>query len=295
VRTVFFGTSEFAAAVLRLLAASPHRPSLVVTRPDRPKGRGHRVEPPPVARASTELTIDLVQPDSVNDPGLRARLARERPEVVCVCAFGALIRDPLLSEHEMLNVHPSLLPRWRGAAPIERAIMAGDAQSGVSIMRLTSGLDSGPVCLQATESIAPGDTYGTLAGRLQQLGAQLMIRALDHRPACAEQDETQASYAEKISPADRRLDPTRPAADLERVVRGLSPHIGAYAELENGTRLGVHAARVRVDVRPDPARLSNIEGVPVLGCAGSGLELLIVQPPGKRRMSGADYLRGHPR
>ena len=161
-RTVFVGTTDFAAAVLDRLAASDERPVLVVTRPDRPRGRGRRVAAPPVAEAARALGIDLYQPESVNDEAARARIADAKPDVICVCAFGALIKEPLLSEYELLNVHPSLLPRWRGAAPIERAMMAGDAETGVSIMRLTAGLDSGPVCLQAREPIGPQDTYGTL-------------------------------------------------------------------------------------------------------------------------------------
>ena len=135
-RTVYLGTSEFAAAVLRRLADSPHRPALVVTRPDRPRGRGRKLAPPPVADAARELGIEL---DAARDPSTTRRrgerIAAARPEAVCVCAFGALIKEPLLSDYSMLNVHPSLLPRWRGAAPIERAIMAGDERTGVSIMR----------------------------------------------------------------------------------------------------------------------------------------------------------------
>ncbi|MBV9309726.1 MAG: methionyl-tRNA formyltransferase, partial [Solirubrobacterales bacterium] len=145
-RTVFLGTSEFAVHVLRRLAESPHRPALVVTRPDRPKGRGRLVSPPPVARAAHELEIELSQPASVNEDSARESIASRSPQVVCVCAFGALIKEPLLSEHLMLNVHPSLLPRWRGAAPIERAIMSGDDLTGVSIMQVGEGFDSGPVC-----------------------------------------------------------------------------------------------------------------------------------------------------
>ncbi len=144
-----------------------------------------------------------------------------------VCAFGALIKEPLLSEHELLNVHPSLLPRWRGAAPIERAIMAGDERTGVSIMRLTAGLDSGPVCLAEAEPIRPDDSYGSLAARLQELGGELLVRALEERPPFVEQPEDGVTYAEKITPADRLLDPARPAVELERVVRALHPHVGA--------------------------------------------------------------------
>jgi methionyl-tRNA formyltransferase len=273
VRTVYLGTSAFAAGVLERLAESAHRPVLVVTRPDRPAGRGRRLTSPPVADVARRLEIDLYQPEDVNGPEARARIAAAEPEVVIVCAFGAILREPLLSEFEMLNVHPSLLPRWRGAAPIERAIMAGDAETGVSIMRVTAGLDSGPVCLAAAEPIRPDDTYATLAARLEELGARLLVRALDERPPCAEQDDARATYAEKISPADRTLDPGAPPAEQERVVRALHPHIGARLALEDGTFLGVRQAR--------------------LSDGGERLELVEVQPPGGRPMPYDAYSRGH--
>ncbi len=169
-RTVYLGTSDFAVTILRRLAESPHAPELVVTRPDRPRGRGRKLTPPPVADAARELGLELYQPDSVNSEEAVARIGAVRPEAMCVCAFGALIKEPLLSDHTIFNVHPSLLPRWRGAAPVERAIMAGDAATGVTIMRLTEGLDSGPVCAQEPEPIRPEDTYGSLAPRLADLG-----------------------------------------------------------------------------------------------------------------------------
>jgi methionyl-tRNA formyltransferase len=292
VRTVYLGTSDFAAAVLGRLAESEHRPALVVTRPDRPRGRGRRLAPPPVAERALALGLEVFQPDSVNDEDARARISAAAPETVCVCAFGALIKEPLLSEHLMLNVHPSLLPRWRGAAPVERAIMAGDAETGVSIMRVSAGLDSGPVCLVGTEPIGPEDTYGSLAARLEGLGGQLLVRALDASPPFIEQDDAGATYAEKISPDDRRLRGSRAAAQLERVVRALHPHVGANVELADGTLLGVHAARVLASPGP-PAGVVSLDGeLPVLGCAEGALELLSVQPPGRRPMSGEDFLRG---
>jgi methionyl-tRNA formyltransferase len=292
VRTVFLGTSEFAAAVLRRLAASPHRPALIVTRPDRPRGRGRRLSPPPVADAARELGIELDQPRSVNDEAALARIGAARPEAVCVCAFGALITEPLLSRYPMLNVHPSLLPRWRGAAPIERAIMSGDERTGVSIMRLAAELDSGPVCAQASETIEPEDTYGSLAGRLEALGGDLLVQTLDTMPDCAEQDDALATYAAKIEASDRELDPARSAVELERVVRALTPHIGAYVVLDDQTRLGVRAARALAGGGPAPGTVSFAGPRPVLGCAEGALELLTVQPPGRRAMSGEDYLRG---
>lgn len=290
-RTVFLGTSEFAAAVLELLAGSPHRPRLVVTRPDRPRGRGRKVAPPPVAEAARALGIELAQPDSVNDDGARARIAAAEPEAVCVCAFGALIKEPLLSEHLMLNVHPSLLPRWRGAAPIERAIMAGDERTGVSIMRVTAGLDSGPVYLAEVEPIGPEDTYGTLSARLERLGGELLVRALDDLPPATEQDDAEATYAEKITPDDRRLDPSRPAVELERTVRALTPHVGAQLRVDGGPPLGVREARVLPD-GPAAGALSLEGGRPVLGCSDGALELIVVHPAGRRPMRGEDWLRG---
>jgi methionyl-tRNA formyltransferase len=291
VRTVYLGTAPFAVPVLQRLAASEHRPALVVTRPDRPRGRGRRVSSPPVADAAAELGIEVAQPASVNDPDARERIASARPEAVCVCAFGGLIKEPLLSEYWMLNVHPSLLPRWRGAAPIERAIMAGDERTGVSIIRLTAGLDSGPVCALQAEPIDPEDTYGPLSARLAELGGRLLVATLTERPSCAEQDESLATYAEKIGPEDRRLDPSRPASELERVVRALTPRVGAQVLLEDGTPLGVARARV-LDTGPTAGTLSLDGPRPVLGCAEGALELLAVKPPGRREMSGEDWLRG---
>lgn len=290
-RTVYLGTSEFAAAVLGRLADSPHRPALVVSRPDRPRGRGRRLAAPPVADVARELGIALEQPASINDESALAVIDAARPEAVCVCAFGALITEPLLSRYEMLNVHPSLLPRWRGAAPIERAIMAGDERTGVSIMRLAAGLDSGPVCAQESEPISSEDTYGGLAARLEALGADLLVRTLDTTPPCAPQDETGVTYAAKLEASDRRLDPSRPAVELERTVRALTPHVGAYVVLAGEERLGVSAARVLGE--GPPAGAVSLNGSrPVLGCAEGALELLVVQPPGRRSMSGEDYLRG---
>jgi methionyl-tRNA formyltransferase len=276
--------------VLRRLSETPHRPALVVTRPDRPRGRGRQPAPPPAAVAARELGIELLQPEQLNDAG--PAIAAVAPRAVCVCAYGALVKEPLLSAHEMLNVHPSLLPRWRGAAPIERALMAGDVETGVAIIRLTAGLDTGPICAVAPASIAPDDTYGTLAPRLAELGAHLLIDSLS-APALefVEQTEDGATYAEKIGPADRLLDPARTPAELDRVVRALHPHIGARVG-----ELRVLAARVHDGGGgggPAPGRLGADDGALLFGARGGALELLRVQPPGGRPMEAADYLRGH--
>jgi methionyl-tRNA formyltransferase len=325
-RTVYLGTSEFAATVLARLAQGPHRPALVISRPDRPSGRGRKLTAPPVATAARELGLPLEQPERVNEPAVLDAIERAAPgEVVpIVCAFGALIKEPLLAAHPLLNVHPSLLPRWRGAAPIERAIMAGDGETGVSIMRLTAGLDSGPVCRVASVTIAPEDTYGTLAPRLAALGGELLVGVLEEwergrPPAFLEQDDARASYAEKIGPEDRQLDPARGALELERVVRALHPHIGARLTLPDGSTLGVLRARAAAAVvslpasaappagaltepagnaappadAPAPGILTDAEGRLVYGTCDGALELLEVQPPGGRAMDARAYLRGH--
>jgi methionyl-tRNA formyltransferase len=301
---VFLGTTDFAASVLERLAARPeHRPSLVLTRPDRPRGRGRRLSSPPVAEHARSLGLALEQPENVNDEETAARIAAVDPAAVVVCAFGALIREPLLSAHLLLNVHPSLLPRWRGAAPLERAIMAGDKRTGVSIMRLTAGLDSGPVWASQSEPIEPTDSYGSLAARLQELSGELLLGALDELAAgraleFAEQDEAGVTYAEKIEPSDRLLDPARSAVELERVVRALHPHIGTRAELPDGAILGVHEAALAAPellARDDERELGLVErdGRLLLACADGALELLVVRPPGGRPMDAASYLRGH--
>jgi methionyl-tRNA formyltransferase len=293
VRTVYLGTSAFAATVLDRLADSPHRPALVVTRPDRPKGRGRQVQPPPVAIRARELGLDVIQPEQLHEDDVLARIAATAPEAACVCAYGALIKEPLLSAYEMLNVHPSLLPRWRGAAPVERAMMAGDDRTGVSIMRVTAGLDSGPVCLQETEPIGADDDYGTLAARLQRLGGDLLVQALDEKPPFVEQDESNVIYAHKIEAADRALDPARTAVELERVVRALRPHIGARVALPGGDFLGVIAARV-ADGGPEAGRVRADGSRLLLGTADGALELTEIRPPGARPMAAADWLRGRP-
>lgn len=291
--TVYLGTSDFAVTVLERLAASPHRPSLVVTRPDRPKGRGRRLSPPPAAEAARALGIDLIQPESVNSDEARAAISAAAPEAVCICAYGALLKEPLLSEHPMLNVHPSLLPRWRGAAPVERAIEAGDAETGVSIMRPIAEMDAGPVCLARVEPIEAEDDYGTLAPRLARLGGELLVEALDTAPPFVEQPDAGVTEAPKVTGEDRRLDPGLEARAAWLRVRALNPHIGTYVELADGERLGVRRAVPTEAPPPPPAELGVHEGRLLLGCVDAALELLVVQPPGGRPMDAADYLRGH--
>jgi methionyl-tRNA formyltransferase len=297
VRTAYLGTSVFAAIVLRRLAASAHRPALVVTPPDRRQGRGRKVKPPPAALAAQELGLELLQAENVNEEAALGRVRTAQPEAVVVCAFGQLIREPLLSEFPILNVHPSLLPRWRGAAPIERAIMAGDERTGVCIMRLTEGLDSGPVALREEVAIEPGEDFESLSARLADLGGELLVRALDLQAEggleFTEQDEAEVTYAEKIEPGDRRLDPERPAAELAAKVRALTPHVGAYLDLPDGERLGIRRAAA-AGVRLAAGELADHDGALLFGTSEGALQLELVQPPGGKPMAADAYLRGHP-
>jgi methionyl-tRNA formyltransferase len=296
-RVAYLGTTGFAVAVLRRLADSPHRPALVVTPPDRPRGRGRRLAPPPAAEAANELGLELLQTPSVNRPDAVDAIRAAGPDLGVVCAFGQLIKEPLLSQVELLNVHPSLLPRWRGAAPIERAIMAGDTQTGVSIIRVTEGLDSGPIALQDALAIGDHEDFESLSARLVDLAGDLVVRALDLRAAgkleLTEQDDSSATYAEKIAPAERRLDPHRPAVELERAVRALAPRNVPYLELGGGDRLGVRAAQAEPEARAEPGAIAVVDAELELGCEPGALRLEVVQPANGRPMPVEAYLRGH--
>ena len=300
----YLGTAEFAATVLRALTAAGESPALVVTPPDRKQGRGRRLAPPPVAGAAAELDLPLHQTANVNSEESGAALEAAVVDVAMVCAFGQIVGTDLLDRIEMLNVHPSLLPRWRGAAPIERAIMAGDERTGVAIIRLVEALDAGPVAVCEEMAIQPGEDFGSLAARLADLGGALAVRAVrDHREdslVWTDQDDATATYAEKIDSAERRLDPGRSAIELERAVRALNPHVGTYLELAGDERLGVTRA-FSPGTAPRGSRAESrggwlgVEGETlVLGCADGALELVEVQPAGGRPMLAADYLRGNP-
>jgi methionyl-tRNA formyltransferase len=292
-RTVYLGTSDFAATVLDRLAASAHRPQLVVTRPDSRRGRGQKLAPPPVAETARLLGIEVVQPEDVNSEEARRAIAAAEPEAVAICAFGALLKEPLLSEHSMLNVHPSLLPRWRGAAPVERAIEAGDEVTGVSVMRPTAEFDAGPIAVQRAEAIRSDDDYGSLAARLAALAGELLVEALDVEPAFRDQPETGVTWADKIGPEDRRLDPALTPDLLERRVRALRPHIGAYVELPWDERLGVTRAALAAGDGPPPGELAAADGRLLFGATGGALELCEVHPAGKRPMDAEAWIRGY--
>ena len=266
-RLAVAATAPFGAAVLEGLARR-HNVELVVTRPDRARGRGRRVAPPPAKKTAEALGIPVFQPERLTE------LPADVPAVV-VAAYGALVPEHLLSERLWLNVHPSLLPRWRGAAPVERALMAGDETTGVTIHRTTGELDAGPVAAQRAFSIGPEADAGVVYARAAELALELLEEVLPE-PAFKPQPTDRVTYAEKIGPADRELDWSRPPRELVDRVRALSPHIGAWG-IVDGRRLTVWRAR--------PAE----EGAQLVA---GGAELLEVQPEGGRRMTAADYLRG---
>jgi methionyl-tRNA formyltransferase len=284
VRFVYIGSSAFALAVLD---ATGLEPALVVTRPPSARGRGRRVEPTPLAAGARERGFEVREPARLEQ--LAGELAALAPDVLCLCAYGAMVREPLLTDHEIVGVHPSLLPRWRGAAPIERAIMAGDDRTGVSLLRLVAELDAGPVCAMAELPIEPGDDHGTLSERLSELAGGMLAAALRGPREYVPQGPGEATYAAKIRAAERVLDPRRPAVELERTVRALRPHIGA--RLPNG--LGVVRARLAGEAALEPGTLAVRDGALCFGATPGALELECVKPPGGRAMDAAAYLRGH--
>jgi methionyl-tRNA formyltransferase len=254
-------TAPLGADLLERLAAK-HEIAYLLTRPDRPQGRGRRVAPPPAKETAERLGIEVRQPE---------RLGLEfDPEVdaVVVAAYGVLIPEPVLERALWLNVHPSLLPRWRGAAPIERALMAGDPETGVTIIELVPELDAGPIAAQRAFSVGPEDDFGAVSARAGELGAELLEEALPE-PRLRPQPSAGVTYAEKIRPEDRVLDWSRPPEELLNRIRALSPHIGARGEL---------------DGRPATIWRATIED--------GKLVPVEVQPDGRRRMSYDEFLRG---
>jgi methionyl-tRNA formyltransferase len=260
-RLAVAATAPLGADVLERLARR-HEVAYLLTRPDRPQGRGRRIAAPPAKETAQRLGIEVRQPERLE--------ADFEPEVdtVVVAAYGLLIPQPVLERALWLNVHPSLLPRWRGAAPIERALMAGDEETGVTIIKLVPELDAGPIAAQRVLPLGPEDDFGTVSARAGELAAELLEEALPD-PQLRPQPSEGVTYAEKIRPEDRELDWSRPPQELLNRIRALSPHIGARAEL-HGRPVTIWSARV------EDGKLVPVE----------------VQPDGRRRMSYDEFLRG---
>jgi methionyl-tRNA formyltransferase len=259
-RLAVAATAPFGADVLERLAAR-HEIAYLLTRPDRPRGRGRRSGPPPAKVVADRLGLDVRQPEKLGGFDLDAN-------AIVVAAYGALIPDELLDRALWLNIHPSLLPRWRGAAPVERAIMAADRETGVTIHRTTAELDAGPIAAQQAFPIAPEDDAGAVYARAAPIAAELVEGVLDD-PSFTPQPDEGATYADKITAEDRRIDWSRPPEEIADRIRALSPHIGAHAELD-GRQVIVWRARI------EDGRVVPVE----------------VQPEGRRRMSYEEFLRG---
>ncbi len=303
-RIIFAGTPEFAVPSLNALRSHPRAEiAAVYTQPDRPSGRGRKLTPGPVKRCAEDAAISVRQPVDFTTSAIRADYAALKADVLVVAAYGLILPQAILEmTTHAINVHASLLPRWRGAAPIQRAIMAGDTRSGISIMRIVERLDAGPVWLQRACDIAPEETGGSLHDKLAELGGIALTAALDLFDSGplgeTPQDETRVSYAEKITAADQVIDWTRSAVDLERQIRALAPNPGARARL-GALEVKVHAATLATETASPtatatPGCLVNAAGDVLAVMTGAGiLKLHELQPQGKQRMSAAAFINGY--
>ena len=299
-RIAFLGTPEFAVAPLAALAGAGHEIACVVAQPDRPAGRGQALREPATARWARSRSVRLLQPEKVRDGRLAAELAALAPELLVVVAYGRILGEDLLQLAPLgaVNVHASLLPRWRGAAPIQWSLAEGDRETGVTVMQMDAGLDTGDILLQRSLPVAPEETSESLHGRLSALGAEAIVEAL---PLLARgeltpvrQDPALATVAPIIEKQDGRLDFSRPAERLAARVRAFTPWPGAFTTL-GGRMLKVHRARLAAatGLAPGEAR-AGPDGIAV-GCGGgSALLLLEVQVEGKRRLPAADFVKGQP-
>jgi methionyl-tRNA formyltransferase len=297
-RVVFMGTPDFATALLKEISARGHEIVAVYTQPPRPAGRGMAARKSPVHELAESLTLPVVTPKSLRGAEEAAGFAALHADVGVVAAYGLILPQAILDAPRFgcLNLHGSLLPRWRGAAPIQRAVMAGDAESGVMVMKMEAGLDTGPVALESRVKIGPDMTAGELHDALAPAGARLMGDALDALARgelrFTPQSETGATYAEKIDKAEARIDWTRPAREVHNLVRGLSPFPGAFFEAD----LGHGAERVKVlrtRLEPGAGRPGEaLDEAGLIACGEGALRLLRVQRSGKAPMSIEEFLRG---
>jgi methionyl-tRNA formyltransferase len=294
VKVAFAGSPAAAVPVLRALASSRHEVVLVVTQPEKARGRSGRPTPTPVGRVAGELGLSVIAPGSINAEEPMAELDRRGADALCVAAYGQILKAPLLASRHCINVHYSLLPAYRGAAPVERAIMDGLTETGVTIMQMDEGLDTGPMISSQRIEIGAGDDAGVLVARLGEAGGRLLVEAVDALEAgtmtLTPQPGEGVSLAPKITDEDRLLDVSRPASDLVNRVRALSPHIGATLTID-GERFKVWRARARAEAAPPG--ITSDGGVMVVGCAGSALEILEIQPPSRARMDAGAFLRGY--
>ena len=295
INIVFMGSPEFAVPCLRRLAKE-YRVTGVVTQPDREAGRGRQLTPPPIKTVAQELELPVIQPARLRDPEAMQKLVEWAPDLIVVTAFGQILRSAVLDlpRFGCINVHGSLLPRWRGAAPIQAAILHGDKFTGVTIMKMDSGIDTGPMLNQRSMEILPDDTGETLGKRMSEIGADLLMETL---PAYIrgslipqQQPDEGATYAGMLKKEDGLLDFTMPAEVLARRVRGLIPWPGAYMHWQNQP-LKIHRAHPAAGHTP-PGQTVLHQGMPAVGCADGLLVLDEVQPAGKKPMPGKVFLNG---
>ncbi|HKS90492.1 MAG TPA: methionyl-tRNA formyltransferase [Tepidiformaceae bacterium] len=294
------GSPEFAVASLHGLAAGRCHVAAVVTQPDKPAGRGSRLQPPPVKLAAQELGVPVIQPATLRDPAAQASLAAFSPDLLVVAAYGQILPQAVLdlAPRGAINVHASLLPRWRGASPISAAILAGDEETGVTIMQLVRKMDAGPVIEQSATKIADGETAGELEARLAQLGAATLVDTLPAFLAReiepVPQDEARVTYCGLIKKDDGRLRAAYSVVEAERVVRAYNPWPGASVQYRDA-RLAIwlaHIVDLEDDAGPEPGSLSVHDGEPAVAFDGGLLVLDEVQRSGSRRVTGRDFLNG---
>jgi len=292
-RIVFAGTPEFAAQHLQALLDAGREVVAVYTQPDRPAGRGQKLMPSPVKQLALQHGIAVYQPQTLRDPAAQAELAALRPDLMVVVAYGLILPQVVLDTPRLgcINSHASLLPRWRGAAPIQRAIEAGDASSGVTVMQMEAGLDTGPMLLKVTTTITAEDTGGSLHDRLATLGSQAVVEAVT-KLAAGElrgevQDDSLATYAHKLNKDEARLDWSRPAVELERLVRAFNPWPICHSTL-NGEALKIHAAQLGEGQGTPGSVLAADKSGLTVACGEGALRLTRLQLPGGKPLSFAD-------
>ena len=298
-RVAFAGTPEFAACALDAILAASHEVPLVLTQPDRPAGRGMKLTPSPVKQLALARGIEVDQPERLRTDEQRARLAACAPDVLVVAAYGLILPRAVLElpRRGCINIHASLLPRWRGAAPIHRAIEAGDAETGITIMQMDEGLDTGAMLLKRSLPILPTDTTATLHDRLAVLGGECIVEALAalQRGAlvAVPQPEAGVTYAAKIGRAEAAIDWGRPALELERAMRAFDPFPGAAAVLRD-TVVKCWSGKVVPGVgEPGTVLAVDAEGITV-ACGRDALRCTVLQRPGSKRLPAGEFLRGFP-
>ena len=292
-RLVFAGTPEFAAEHLKALLASQHQIVAVYTQPDRPAGRGQKLMPSPVKQLALEHDIQVLQPPTLRDPAAQTELASLNADLMVVVAYGLILPQVVLDTPRLgcINSHASLLPRWRGAAPIQRAVQAGDAESGVTVMQMEAGLDTGPMLLKVSTAISSDDTGGSLHDRLAELGPPAVLQAIEGLAAGTLHGEVQnndlATYAHKLNKDEARLDWNRPAVELERLIRAFNPWPICHSTL-NGEALKVLAAQpTEGHGAPGEVLHASRDGL-VVACGDSAMRLTRLQLPGGKALNFAD-------